>query len=553
MSAAIYNLDSDILVLGGGSAGAMAAIWAKEMDPTQRVVVFEKGDIKYAGSIPRGMDALNIVAVPGISTPAQYVESLRITCQGVTDDSPNQALVSRSWELVKTLSSWGVYFPRDANGDYEVLQLHPKGRFVLSMREPDLKPKLVAQLLSRGCVVFNRVMAVDLLVEDGKVIGAIGLNVRSGELVVCRAKAVILGAGGAARFGLPASGYLYGGLDYPGNSGDGYMLAYRAGASVSGFEYTRQSYLIKDINVPLLMVVYPRGARFVDALDKDIVEELLPNAAMFRRHDEGRGPVRIVLKDLPEQRIREIEEILFSVERPVQARYFKNRGVDFRSADIELWPTNYYLCAGHGNTGVVVNERAESTMPGLYVAGDNACVPQGHLTGAFVYGQIAAENATAYAKSTSLGHPDPQQVNSLAAKLNRIEQVEGRVGVEEIETKVRRMINDYATPPKNAYKLQSALSWAERLTGDLRDLVAARGARDVSKVLEVENIIGCAALSARASLERKESRWGRWHYRVDYPERDDHNWLKHIDLRRGESDLDIRVLHRPIQRTEVPA
>ena len=79
-------IEADVLVIGGGSAGAMAAIRAKEMNPGQRVVVFEKGDAKYSGCIARGMDALNIVAVPGISTPEEYLESTRLACEGVVDD-----------------------------------------------------------------------------------------------------------------------------------------------------------------------------------------------------------------------------------------------------------------------------------------------------------------------------------------------------------------------------------------------------------------------------------------------------------------------------------
>ena len=546
-----YELDSDILILGGGSAGAMAAIWAKQMDPKQKVIVFEKGDIKYAGSIPRGMDALNIVAVPGIATPSEYVESIRIKCEGVVDDAPSHALVSRTWDLVKTLSSWGIYFPRDEHGNYEVLRMHPKGRFALTMVEPELKPKLVAQLVARGCKVLNRVMAVELLLEDGRVAGAIGVNVRTGEMVVCRAKAVILSAGGAARFGLPPSGYLYGTRDYPGNSGDGYMLAYRAGAKVTGFECTQQTYIVKDINVPLFMIVHSRGAKILDASNQEITESPLPISTLLRRHEEGHGPMRFNMQHLPEERIREIEDILFSVERPVQKRYFAGRGIDFRTGEIELWPTDFGLCGGHGNTGVVVNERAESTLPGLYVAGDNAGVPQGHLSGAFVYGQIAAESATIYARSVAHSPANPRQVGRIQEKLASISQRRGGVGVEEIEYKVRRTIDDYVTPPKNAYKLQSALSLAGRLTRDLEEQVNCQTVRDLAKVLEVENIIGCAVLSARASLERRESRWGRWHRRADYPRRNDDEWLKHVDCQRGESDLDVQVSYREIKRMEV--
>ncbi len=548
-----YTLAADVLVVGGGSAGAMAAVWAKEVDLSQKVVVFEKGDLKYSGSIARGMDALNIVAVPGVSTPQEYLEACHLTADGVVDDGPSYAMVTRTWDLVQTLTKWGVYFPQDKDGNYEVLQVHPKGRFALTMLEPDLKVKLAQQVYARDCTVVNRVMAAELLVEDGRVVGAIGLNVRTGETVVCRAKATIVTAGGSARFGLPSSGYLYGVFDYPGNTGDGYMLAYRAGAALTGFEHTQRACLIKDVSIPLIYIVTTRGAEVIDGLGDDFSTGKPQVSTMLNRHEEGRGPIHLKLSHLPEDRIREIEEILFSVERPVQERFHKGRGVDFRREDIELWPTDTYLCGGHGMAGLLVNEKAETTVPGLYAAGDTACVHRGHLSGAFVVGQIAAENATAYAKSQPAPRSAGAQVEGFGRKLAGIGQYRGRVGIDEFEYKVRRMITDYCIPPKNDYKLAQAQLWMERLSRQLPEVVGVRGTRDVFKTLEVENIIAVAAISAAASRERKESRWGPYHRRTDYPERDDANWLKHILCRRGEADLDVRLSYKPVERMEVPA
>jgi succinate dehydrogenase/fumarate reductase flavoprotein subunit len=367
-------------------------------------------------------------------------------------------------------------------------------------------------------------------------------------MVVCRAKTVIATAGGAARFGLPNSGHLYGVYDFPGNTGDGYMLAYRAGAALTGFEHTTRYCIVKDVNIPLLYIVLTRGARVFDALEEDITSADISISALVRRHEAGRGPMHIRLSHLPEEKIKAIEEILFQVERPVQERFHAGRGVNFRREDIELWPTDYFLCGGHGMSGVLVNDKAETTLPGLYSAGDNACVPRGHLSGAFVFGQIAAESATAFARSTAAPKVNDEQVAAFARKLEGIGARRGRVSVDELEHKVRRMINDYVVPPKNARKLNEALKWFDRLSGDLCTQVGVRGPRDVFKVLEVENIVGCAAVSAAAALERQESRWGGWHYRADYPQRDDANWLKHILTRRGESDLDVRLSHKEIER-----
>ena len=281
------TIDTDILIIGGGSAGSMAAIRAKEVDPSQEVVVFEKGNIKYSGSIPRGMDALNIVAVPGVSTPEEYLEATQLACEDIVDDPPSYAMASRSWGVLQRLLKWGVFFPRDENGDFEVLQVHPKGKFCTVMNEPNLKLMLSQRLKDLGCRTLNRTMALDLLVEDGRVVGAVGMNVRTGGLVECRAKAVILSCGGTARFGLPGNGHLYGIYDFPGNTGDGYVMAYRAGAKLTGFEYTVNFYIIKDINAPMLFITSTRGGQGYQRLREGLFDRALVGQNDAQRASDG--------------------------------------------------------------------------------------------------------------------------------------------------------------------------------------------------------------------------------------------------------------------------
>jgi len=540
-------IDCDVLVIGGGSAGAMAAIRAKEMNPDQNVVVFEKGEIKYSGCIARGMDALNIVAIPGLTTPELYVESNSMACHGIMDEPVNYRMAERSFDLLKKLQSWDVCFPTDEKGDYEVLQVHPKGRFCVTMKEPELKAILAKRVLESDVRVMNRTMAMQLLKNGDRVAGAIGMNVRTGEIFVCKAKSVILTAGGTARFGLPNNGYLYGVYDFPGNTGDGYCLAYKAGAELSGFEYTLIYYIIKDINAPLLYITLTRGANLLNAFDEHREKDHPSISSMLQEHNDGRGPMRILMSHLPEEKIKEIEDILFTTERPVQERFFKGRGVDFRSGEIELWPTECFLCGGHGLTGVRVNENAETNVPGLYAAGDTSLVARGHLSGAFVYGEIAAENASDYAARTEPVDLDASQVEAfLSDQEEKFNRHANSIPIEEFEYKVRRMINDYIRPPKAEYKLDRALWWMERFRKELKDLVCVRDIHDLFKVYEVENIIQCATMSALASKERTESRWSPWHFRTDYPEKNDDKWLKHIVLTMGEAPEDVKLSHKEI-------
>jgi succinate dehydrogenase/fumarate reductase flavoprotein subunit len=542
-------LQADILIIGGGSAGCMAAHRALEVDPTLKVVIFEKGDIKYSGSIARGMDALNIVAIPNFTTPEFYVESSTLNCYGILDVAPTYEMARRSFALLKKLEGWGVYFPVDESGNYCTLQYHPVGKFLTAMEEPDLKVMIAEKALGKGSKVVNRTMGLRLLIDDGRVAGAVGINVRTGELVVCQAKAVILANGGQARFGLPNSGYLYGTFDFPGNTGDGFVMAYEAGAGLTGMEFLYRVTIIKDLSCPLLSICVVRGARMLDIFDEILMEWTSwdlkkANAAAAA----GRGPLRLRLSHLPEEKIKEIESILFTTERPVQERFFQRRKIDFRKQDIELWPTEPQICGGHGMSGVVVNERAETGIPGLYAGGDVSCVAKGHLTGAFVFGEIAAEEAAKFVKSQPAPRVDDRQVKTLEGRIEkRVAKTDKRVDIQDIEYKVRRLINDYLTSPKNAYKLNRWLEWAEIFHRELDEDVAVRNGHELTKSFEVENIVSCATFSARAALERKESRSGYPHQRIDYPEQDDKNWLCHVDLRMGR-DGGMNARKRPLNR-----
>jgi len=541
-------LDAELLVIGGGSAGCLGANRALELNPELKVVIFEKGDIKYSGSIARGMDALNIVAIPNFTTPELYVEAETLSCDGVLDVPPSYEMAKRSFGLLRKLEGWGVHFPVDKHGHYRTLQYHPKGEFLTAMDEPDLKVIVSRKVQEKGAIAVNRVMGIRLLMDGSRVAGAIGLNVRTGELVVCRADAVILAAGGTARFSLPNSGYLYGTFDFPGNTGDGYVMAYQAGARLTGMEYARQAMLIKDTNIPLLAITITRGGRMLDIFENILMEwschDHKKSSEAFRK---GWGPLRIRLSHLAPDVIQEIEDILFKTERPVQERFFKGRAIDFRKKDIELWPTEHQLCGGHGMAGIVVNERAETGVPGLYAAGDTACVAKGHLTGAFVFGEIAAEQAVRFIASEPRARIDQKRVREEEKKRShRFDGAGRQIDVRDLEYKVRRLIGDYVVSPKNEHKLHRWMEWADRFRQEIDHEVLVRNGHELSKLYEVENIVVCATFSARASMERKESRWGDAHRRADYPEKDDEHWLCHVDLRKGEDSDEMKVTKRPI-------
>ena len=248
--------------------------------------------------------------------------------------------------------------------------------------------------------IENRLMPVRVLVDGGRAVGAAALNSRTGEFVAVGAKAVILATGACGRLGLPASGYLYGTYENPTNAGDGYSMAYHAGAELSGIECFQVNPLIKDYNGPACAyVANPFGGYQVNALGERFVDSDYWSGQMMAEVrseiESARGPIYLKVTHLPEETLSALEGILHTTERPTRGTFHANRGHDYRTHDVEMHISEIGLCGGHSASGVWVDENARTTVPGLYAAGDLACVPHNYMIGAFVFGDLAGADAAA--------------------------------------------------------------------------------------------------------------------------------------------------------------
>src|SRR3954464_2702646 len=394
-------IEADIVVVGGGSAGSTAAIRAAQALPRGRVVLLEKAHIKRSGAIAIGMDGLNNAIIPGHATAEQYVKEITMANDGIVNQRAVWEYAVNSYPMIEELDAWGVKFQKTSSGDFDVKKVHHQGSYVLPMPEGyDLKKILTRTLKRAGVQVVNRVMATRLLKDGPRIAGVIGFDVRSGELVVIRAKAVILCCGASGRLGLPASGYLYGTYENPSNAGDGYSLAYHAGAELTGIECFQINPLIKDFNGPACAYVTgPLGGHTVNARGHRFIESDYWSGQMmlefYRELHSENGPVYLKLTHLAPETLTEIENVLHRTERPSRGRFHAGRGHDYGEDMIEMHISEIGLCSGHSGSGVWVDEHGRTTVRGLYAAGDMACVPHNYLLGAMTYGEICAESALA--------------------------------------------------------------------------------------------------------------------------------------------------------------
>ncbi|MEU9159253.1 fumarate reductase/succinate dehydrogenase flavoprotein subunit [Streptomyces sp. NPDC048424] len=552
------ELSCDVLVIGGGTAGTMAALTAAEHGA--RVLLLEKAHVRHSGALAMGMDGVNNAVVPGRAEPDDYVAEITRANDGIVDQSTVRQTATRGFAMVQRLESYGVKFEKDEHGEYAVRQVHRSGSYVLPMPEgKDVKKVLYRQLRRREMRerirIENRVMPVRVLTspEGGRAIGAAAFNTRTGAFVTVRAGAVILATGPCGRLGLPASGYLYGTYENPTNAGDGYAMAYHAGAALTGIECFQINPLIKDYNGPACAYVANpfggyqvnrHGERFVDSdyWSGQMMAEFAAELA------SDRGPVYLKLSHLPEESVASLESILHTTERPTRGTFHAGRGHDYRTHDIEMHISEIGLCGGHSASGVRVDDHARTTVPRLYAAGDLASVPHNYMIGAFVFGDLAGADAARYAAYE--GELPAEQVAAAHELIYRPLRHPDGPPQPQVEYKLRRFVNDYVAPPKTGAKLSLAVAAFDRMTGEIAEM-GATTAHELMRCAEVSFIRDCAEMAARSSLARTESRWGLYHERLDHPERDDSGWLHHLDLRKSASGA-MEFAARPVEPYLVP-
>jgi succinate dehydrogenase/fumarate reductase flavoprotein subunit len=199
---------------------------------------------------------------------------------------------------------------------------------------------------------------------------------------------------------------------------------------------------------------------------------------------------------------------------------------------VEMHISEIGLCSGHSASGVWVNERAETTVPGLYAAGDLACVPHNYMLGAFVYGRLAGESAAEYCAAIDLAEVDEVQFEAERERIFAPLTRQHGLAPAQVEYKLRRLVNDYLQPPKVARRMELGLARFAEIRADLEQMTASNP-HELMRAAEVSFILDCAEMAARASLFRTESRWGLYHYRQDFPEAGGEEWQVHVQVKKS--------------------
>lgn len=566
-------ITSDVLVIGGGAAGYRAAI--KSIESGCDTVLIEKAAVRAAGCLGFccGMEHFayiypppgTLLHNPNLSLPPIEEIIARIdNLRGVKEErmflnptSTFSIIVKEGWDEVLELERLGVRFKED-DGSYYVIYMPSQGTIVALFKGEGIQHKLATELSKRGVKVFNRTMAVDLLTRNGAVAGAVTLDVRTGNIKVFQSKATVLATGSASRSYLTdplLQSNIFVSQNPPIADGSNAAIGYRAGAEIINSEFAWICLGAKSARVPFNglapFALWPSDVpqphpRLINAKGEEIFPEgkfkdkaagtfhagFLP--LLEEEEKLGNSPFFWDCRHLPEEMIQYIEQRSFAQEGPIALKWLQDRGIDLRKDILEVALRFFAIHAG-----VLIDENAQTSLSGLYAAGDATSDTGGALTTALVFGKRAGINAANYASEAKKTTINEAQVEMIKECILAPQMVKDGYEPIEVEKEVRSVMTRYSGYYKSATTLNRALEIISDLKANVLPRVSAKNPHELMRALEVRNIVLTIEMHLRASLERKESRmggFGHYHLRRDYPERDP-NWDKLLVVRNEGGDM----------------
>lgn len=557
-------LDTDILIIGGGTAGCMAAVEARERAPGLRVTIMEKAHIDRSGCLAAGMNAINVYLHPG-ETPESFTKYVRYDAMGLVREDLVLSLAREVNPAVHRVESWGLPIKKDEAGNYL-----RRGRWNVSVNGEYLKPILARAAREAGAQELNRVAATNFILEGGRVAGAYGLGVRDGKFYAIRARATIVATGGASGIYKPNNdGSAHHKMWYsPFNTGAGYALGIRAGAEMTSFEMRFIALRAKDIISPTGTLalgfgatqVNARGERFMTQRFAQWGGEGAPTPLRVfgptQEVKEGRGPCYLDTRHLTPQQVHDLKAAFLDMY-PSIVLYWAANDIDPSQESVEISGTEPYIVGGHCQAGYWIDAERRTTLPGLYAAGDVAGgAPYKFISGCWAEAVIAARTAAQEAAQAPLPQADPGQGETeksrALAPLRRFQEVGEGVAPQEMEERLQKIMDEYAGGVSvfyemNQERLEVARRKLRRLEGQVQYLIA-RDPHQLMLAQEVIDRLEVARAVVEHLLHRRETRWPGYQTRLDCPERDDARWLKFVNSAKDRATGEIRIIERPYQQ-----
>ncbi len=532
----------DVLIIGAGLAGMRAALSARQ-NGADVAVISKVHPVRSHSNAAQG----------GINAALEHAgddwhDHAYDTVKGsdyLGDQDAIEVMCREAGSEVIQMEHYGVTFSRDEDGRLGTRAFGGQGKartfFVADFTGQALLHVLYEQIMRAGVRVYEEWFVLEILVEDGECAGAVVMEIRSGDIHVIRAKAVIMAAGGLGRVFEPSTNALI-------CTGDGMGLAYRVGAPLMDMEMVQyHPTTLKGSGVLITEGARGEGAHLLNSEGDRFMERYAPNMMELASRDvvsraeqteinEGRGIdgcVMLDMRHLGEPLIRERLTQILDI-----ARDFAN--VNLLEEPVPIRPGMHYQMGG-----VKTDVDGQTPLPGLYAAGEVACVSVhgGNRLGAnslldtLVFGRRSGEHAAELAKSKAHKDLDDSAADGEKAHVQRLmanpksDDMFGQIRVD-----MGTAMNDHLAVYRNQAGMESALDTIRQLRERYQSVyVPDKGKTwntNLVFTLELGFMLDCAEAITLSAIERKESRGA--HTREDFPERDDENWLRHILVRQTE-------------------
>jgi len=541
----------DLLIIGAGLAGLRAAVEGVQNGLDVAVISKVHPVRSHSNAAQGGINA------PLTDRGDEWESHAYDTIKGsdfLADQDAVALMSSEAGDAVIGLEHMGVIFSRGEDGKLGTRrfggQKVARTFFVGAITGSAMLHVLYEQALKHGLRVYEEWFVLSLIDEGGAVRGVVALDLKSGEIEVIRAKAVIMAAGGAGRIFEPSTNALI-------CTGDGLALAYRAGAPLMDMEMVQFHPTTLD-RTGILMSEAARGEgayllnkdgdRFMKTYAPDYME--LASRDVVSRSEqteinEGRGVDGNVLLDLRHLGRTFIEERLGYLQE-VSVEFL---GIDLAEQPVPIRPGMHYIMGG-----IKTDIDGRTAIDGLYAAGEcaNVSVHGANRLGAnslldtVVFGRRSALHAVDYVKGVTLSSTDGEQLAN--AERKRLQALLDRKGGART-AEIRNEMAGAMTEGMGVFRDQSSMEGARAKVIEMRSKYDAqihvenKGKvfnTDLMFALELDFMLDCARAICEGGLARKESRGA--HFRTDLTERDDENWLKHTLVYREDDGVRLDTL-----------
>lgn len=545
------EFETDVLIIGGGGAATAATLAAHENGARTLIAIkgkFGVPGVRGAGATSNPVGDFWTIRTIGpkggiFNPPEAVLADMLQTGLGMADPALCEIFVNEAPEAIARLRSMGMQFQSRMLATMPANQDNKTNNIVALQK---------AIIEGTQTQIVENANLTDLIVDNGVCRGAVGLN-DEGETLLIRANAVVIATGGVGQLFEHS-------FNPPGNTGDGYAMALRAGAELYNMEFMQQGLattwpaqgivMLYEMQEPYRLINQDGKAFLKDYLPEGVtVEEVCQQKSShwpISCRDHSIHLDRAIKAESTRGQDGKLKPVFLDMSRAERQflpelfpAFMLEKGIDITQDLLQV--QNHHHTS---NGGIRVDEDAQSRITGLFAVGEAAGWQGADRLGGTMLGgsQVFGWRAGAKAAEVSKQGGTETPINTLAAqsleKLGTIKSLSGVIAVDEVHKKLQRTMWDTLIVEKDKASLNVAQACIDQCREDIARTVGIHSPLDAALVAELYNMLDVGECITRAAEYRQESRGS--HVRSDYPERDDDQWLQNIFITQVAGELNLR-------------